>query len=1196
MFWSILRFELAYHLRRPVTYLYMAVLFLLAFSTTASGAYGGSGLMLVKRNSPALLAMYMAVFTAIGQIITVALVGTAVLRDYQHRSHELLFTTRLSRAGYLGGRFLGSFLVMVLVFLALPLGLATGTVMPWVAREAMLPFDAISYLHPFLVLVVPSVFFISALFFAVGVVTRSIFAIYVQGMVLLAAWAISQEWLNRLESHGLAGLMDPFGVTTVGLATRYWTPAEQNTLLVGLEGPVLANRLLWLATSLALAALAFAWFRFEASPRGVRRRGRPAGVARTVAAAVGAGGATRQVRPRFGRGWGWRQLVSTTRFSFLRIVLDAPFRAIGAVAAVQFALNAWRADSTWFGTTIWPVTHAIADGITGDFFLFMVIITTIYAGESVWRERALGADQLVDSMPVSHAVLAAGKIVALVLAQAALLVGLIGVGLVVQTLKGYHAYEPVLYLKFVLGANLPWVVAITLFAFFVHSLVNSKFTGHVVLIVYWVASTVLHNLGFEHQLYRYGLTPDFTYSDMNGFGHFTANLALSAGYWLSVGLMLATVATLFWIRGTEGGLRARLALARGRWTSRQRLAMGGTVGAALLFGGAIFFNTNVLNEYRTQDAEDLRLVEWERRFAPYRHLVPPKVVAVDVAVELYPERRAASAEGTLVAVNREDAPIDSVLITLGRDLRVDGLSWSRPARQVIGDLSTNTFLHVFEQPLAPGDSVELGYRVTYGPRGFPNSRPRSDVVANGSNLSPRPVLGYSDYRELTDVEKRAKLGLPPVAGMPEPDAPLGARYGWFGRDAEAVRMTTDVGTAADQVAVAPGRLEREWEQDGRRYFRYVLDRGPGIPLRVTSGRYEVHRDRWQEIDIEIYHHPAHRFNLEPMATAARRSLARFTEDYGPYPFDVVRIVETPRYEGGAEALPGLVPYSESAGFIMRVRDRDDDLDMPFFITAHEVAHMWWGWWLTGSYARGTGLLVESMAEFSALTVMEQEHGPERAQKFLRYELDRYLRGRAREKQRELPLVRTQGQGYIHYAKGALALHTLRDYIGEPAMSRALRAFMAEFGGRAAPPYATALDLVAYLRTETPDSLQYLITDLFEEITLYDNRVEEATAERLPDGRHRVRLTVHARKLRADSIGHELEVPLADYVEIGVFGPAEKGNRLGRPLYLAKHRITHPRTTLDLVVEGEPRRAGIDPYNRLIDRVPSDNVRAVVRVP
>ncbi len=237
------------------------------------------------------------------------------------------------------------------------------------------------------------------------------------------------------------------------------------------------------------------------------------------------------------------------------------------------------------------------------------------------------------------------------------------------------------------------------------------------------------------------------------------------------------------------------------------------------------------------------------------------------------------------------------------------------------------------------------------------------------------------------------------------------------------------------------------------------------------------------------------------------------------------------------------------------------------------------------------MMVESMAEYAALTVMEKRYGASHAKKFLRHELDRYLRGRTAERIREQPLIRTENQAYIHYNKGSLALYALRDYIGEEAMNRGLRAYLDNhrFEG---PPYSTSRDFLGYLRAETPDSLQYLFTDLFETITLWDNGVEEVTATEGDDGRWEVTLEFSSRKVRADSVGNETPVPVDDYIEVGVFGEQEPGNELGRPLSVFKIHVTSDTTRVDFVVDEEPVKAGIDPYNKLIDRVPGDNVREV----
>jgi ABC-2 type transport system permease protein len=188
----------------------------------------------------------------------------------------------------------------------------------------------------------------------------------------------------------------------------------------------------------------------------------------------------------------------------------------------------------------------------------------------------------------------------------------------------------------------------------------------------------------------------------------------------------------------------------------------------------------------------------------------------------------------------------------------------------------------------------------------------------------------------------------------------------------------------------------------------------------------------------------------------------------------------------------------------------------------------------------------------------------------------------------------ENQPYVHYRKGSVAMYALKEAIGEAAVNRALARFVERYAFRG-PPYPRSGDLIALFREEAGEDHQQLITDLFERITLYDLAVTHAVAEPLGDGRHRVTLTVSARKLYADGEGRETEAALDQYLPVGVF-PAGDGslgpNDLPPPLALAPYRITSGTTTLTLEVDGLPERAGIDPYVTMIDRNPDDNLHRV----
>jgi len=174
------------------------------------------------------------------------------------------------------------------------------------------------------------------------------------------------------------------------------------------------------------------------------------------------------------------------------------------------------------------------------------------------------------------------------------------------------------------------------------------------------------------------------------------------------------------------------------------------------------------------------------------------------------------------------------------------------------------------------------------------------------------------------------------------------------------------------------------------------------------------------------------------------------------------------------------------------------------------------------------------------------------------------------------------------------MYALRDYLGEDNLNAALARYLAAVAYQDAP-YTNSREFVSYLREATPDSLQYLIEDMFETITLFDNRATDVTYRQQDDGTYLVTLSVEAHKYRADGKGVETEIGIGDWIDIGVFGEeVTNGSREETVLYMLKHRITGALRQFEIVVDREPVRAGIDPYNKLIDRNPADNVRRVRR--
>jgi len=230
-----------------------------------------------------------------------------------------------------------------------------------------------------------------------------------------------------------------------------------------------------------------------------------------------------------------------------------------------------------------------------------------------------------------------------------------------------------------------------------------------------------------------------------------------------------------------------------------------------------------------------------------------------------------------------------------------------------------------------------------------------------------------------------------------------------------------------------------------------------------------------------------------------------------------------------------------------------------------------------------------MSQYSALMVMEQRYGKDNMKKFLKHEMDGYLRSRTMEGKGEKPLMLVEQQSYIYYQKGSVIMYALRDYLGEDTLNAALKKYIAAVAFQE-PPYTTSKQFVEYIRAATPDSLKYIITDFFETITVYENYVKSLKYDKLPDGRYKVNLTVGSVKFRVDSAGNNKKVPVNDYIDIGIFGTVkDKSKTAYNPLVLRKIKMDGNEKTFEFIVNEQPEFAGLDPYNKLIDRTPDNNI-------
>ncbi len=1190
MFNAIFGFELRQQFGNPVLWVVALVFALLAFGASSSDAVQvGGSIGNVLRNAPIVIIGLLNGLAVFSMLLVTIFVAGGALRDFDNRTAELFFTTPMKKRDYLFGRFSGGLVACIAVVAASAAGLFIGYFMPWLDPVRIGPHSATPYLWSLGVLLLPNLLFIAAFLFCLAVATRSMLVTYIGVIAFFAISTATGVLTADLDTKWIGALIDPFGQQAIDVATRYWSTAERNTLLPPLDGVLLLNRLLWTAVSIGLLALAYRLFRTDRE--GLKRWRRKAKAAAGGTASVATvAGPVPNVTMQTSTGAQFRQFWHQAWFDTKGVLTGVPLLVMLLIGVFILVVNLIFGDQM-FGTRLYPTTYRMTQLIQGSYALFLIIIVTFYAGELVWRERSQRIAEVTDAYPNADWIALAAKVVALVSVVVLFHASGVIVTVINQLVRGYTALEPGLYVSRILLGSVPFAFMAVLAIFF-QVISNNKFIGYLLMLVYLVARATLGLLDFNNNLYLPFGSPGMPYSDMNGYGHFWVGWTWFRAYWGAFAGLLLIAAALFWVRGRRSSWRERVNEARRRFRGAYPAATAVLVLGFVGLGGWVYYNIQVLNEYVSPDTALDRQADYERTYGKYKDLPQPRISAIRADVDIFPETRNVVVRGSYRIINRHAEPINELHLSLSDDLDVRRLDFG--AHEVVSQDTLHGYsIYRLTPPMAAGEERTFDWEIAYVPQGFQNGVGLTQVVENGTFINNGffPSFGYQSSRQIVDRNERRKRELGEVPRMAKIDDEAARANHYLSDDADWVDFETIVSTSADQIALAPGYLQREWTDNGRRYFHYKMD-APMLPFAAwLSARWEVRKADFEGMPIEVYYDPKHAFNVDRMIEASQKSFAYFNANFTPYQHRQFRILEFPGYSSFAQAFANTIPYSEAIGFIADLRD-EEAVDYVFYVTAHETAHQWWAHQVIGADVQGSTVLSESLSQYSALMVMEKEYGPQRMRKFLKYELDTYLRSRAGELVEELPLALVENQPYVHYNKGSLVFYALRDAIGEDTLNAILKRFLEDKGFQQ-PPYTTSRELLAYLREGTDPKHHRLIEDLFEKIIFFDNRVKEAKAVKREDGTYAVTLTLHSGKIEAAGKGEETDVALDDEIEIGVFARPKGGKENDETvLYLQRHRITQQDTTLEIVVDEEPFDAGIDPYNKLIDRVSDDNRRRV----
>lgn len=1155
MFLELLRFEIIYRHRKPAAYCYFLLLFGFSCLVFGKGFLPLSEGQLV--NSPAAIAQYCSGITMMMLLICSSIMGVPVYRDIDYNTRYYYFSLPVTVPGYFWGRFWGSFLVLILISLALPLGIFAGTqlgpIMGMVPVDQYGPNEFRFYLAAYSTIVLPNLFFCACLFFGLVAWLRSVKAVYSSGIFVLLGYLLGNFFIKAHPDPYLVHLSDPFALNGIRTIIGEWSAVEKNSQTVQLSGFFLANRCIWTITGIVIILLSRYSFSFQKlvlSDRLINK------AVKEIPVAI------RKIVPSLSFGTVYRRKTCWSLFKveLLNSLRDNYFWII-LLAGTIFLLIIFPNAPANFGIRDFPRTSVNLFLLKENFMVYYYCILFFYAGEVLHRERQVGFHAINDALPPLAASYLLAKLASVLVLGFILLCSTMLTSMVTQLTKGYYQFNFSVYLKVLFLIEFPRLVSITLLAFFIHIVVDNKFVAIGIGIAYLVFSLLSVQTGFfNYNLLLFSFTPFYGISDFDTVGHMLWPITWFNLYWILCGGLLLLTAYLLFRRGLSDGCKSRWQVVKERLGKPVRKL---TIVLLVLFisvGAFIYYNVSYLNQYLTEDETLHRKALMEKSLKKYESLPLPRVKAIMMSADLYPENQQALFLADITLVNESDKVI-SELLTNGGFLHCYEISWHqnklkynepllypRPAFSLFGSpyQSSGYRLYTLPKTMEPGDSMILRIESEYSFTGFQNNLYGANFLYNGTLMGIcMPDFGYSADEEIVDEADRRKLGLAKREIASSSANPLSDSNRLHSNAAiDLLDFFITISTSGDQLGIGPGELVKKWSSGGRNYSVYSSNK-PGMYMLpgIVSGRYAKYSDMATTdagpVAIDLYYHPDHKQNIGRLSEVYKRSLQVMSQLFGAYPFRQMRLVETPVYAPLHTNIAATDLFSEQYGWNVNTR-LSTGVDYFLFNAASQVARQWWGNLVAPNNTQGGIGLRDGISTLCALLVYEKVHGKQALKPLLESLFNWYLLNSRWFVTQQEPVL------YGKLAtetdnKLALLLYALKETIGEEQLLEILNGFKENWELKPAGPYAGIKDLYQYIKKNTAAELWGYLEDGWEKICFYDIQVVTAKVKQDSSGKYILVLTLDAEKILVDRSGVEQQQAINDQpLDIVVWSLSQDG--------------------------------------------------------
>ncbi|MGB6230490.1 MAG: M1 family aminopeptidase [Litorimonas sp.] len=1202
---SLLAFELKLHTRTVGFWLALIVMiaFGVLFSSTEALSAGGAR---VKTNGAIPIASIISSFSLLSIFFAAVFVVTGVMRDDTHKSLEIIHSTPVTTPDMILSRMLGVWFATILALSGLVLGTMAGPFMPWADQATFQPFNFIHYLQPFFLFIVVNALIVSSIYTVIAVTSRNRTLVYVSAVGLLVLYLIGGAVAGQNPPEWFGAMSSPFGDNALFFETQYWSAAEQNEQMAPVMGWVGLNRLIYGLIGLALFGLSFVLSARGIQTRRSKRRvdDTPPTVANRVAPI------TPSLDSRFTLSAFWTRL----KFEYITTVRSTPFLILMGIAISLFGFILLVTLMMGVTTTL-PTSSFMTQVALGSLLLPMLIIMVFFGSDIMWRDRTANMHGIMDATPVRNVSLLFAKWGAMAGILLTIILGLLVAGMIAQAIVGFDK-TPVVPMTFLAVGIVNFFVRFFLLAMlvmFIQNFMPGRIVG--MLVAGGVLVGLIFFLGqlpFYHPMMSFGSIGAGAYSEMAGFSS-PQSFWWRFAYWMGLILVLGALSVWLWRRGLQIGLGDRLTSMRKRLTvpSLATAALGVALFAGFGYAGLSDYRAQ---EYMNQNEAQAQAAEFERVVGDLWTLPDPRIVDVKVNAQFYPSERTAVFNGTYVIDNPYDAPIVRTTVVAGQGLdnllKLDIEGARRVTGETVADRLADEFerqVIEFDPPLQPGERRTVTFETRFD---APTLTSGSAIRVNGTfvnNASALLTFGNLEQAFLQSNDTRRQNDLEERMRWPDREDEAARRYHLitsFSGYADYVDFEAEVCTDQSQIPVAPGKFRGETVEDGRRCRSYKSINPILNFFSFLTAEYDVRRDVWEnpngdDVDLEIYFHPEHDFNIDLMIDAMKTSLDTYTEVFSPYQYAQLRIMQFP-YGGFAQAFAGTVPFSEGIGFVQDPGAAEDpeQVDFATYITMHEIGHQWFAHQVIGAFAKGANLLSEGLTENATMLAYERHYD---FAKTLRMHVERttqqYLLSRTMESNDEPVLAKAEGQSYLNYQKTSWVFWGMRRIIGNEPVQRAVRRFLLEHHASNGAPYPTTLELLDILKEEIDPQYHALIDDYWNRITFWELRLQDDREVTVTPSGDRFTVSVPLsldKNYASEEDGKETSVSelegetLDEWVQIGFYTEDPEDDLGASPFALETVRVSEAESVLTFTLDQRPTYVVLDPHRALIERNVNDN--------